>query len=225
VTLSRAALISFANAIAPATGTVARLILLSGAIASNLVATANPVTNELSAAIAHGLATGSRVRLSSTNMLPTPLVSTMDYWAIVTSPTDLQLASTLDNATAGTFVDLMDAGTGALVINEQPLTGDDAIAVLVNKEISAIARTAVDLPASTYSNPSSRAQRQKSLAIPNVGTTAVNYRHCLVAFGASSSTGSTVGITGWYLHTLPATQSIAAGEGINVDLSLWASRA
>lgn len=75
-------------------------------------ATADAATDLLTAA-AHGLATGTRARLSTTGTLPPPLVAGTGYYAIRLSADTLKLATSAANATAGTAVDLTGAGSGS----------------------------------------------------------------------------------------------------------------
>ena len=56
--------------------------------------------------------TGDGVKVSSTATVPTPLVAGTTYYAIKVTDTSYQLATTMDNAFAGTAIDLTSAGSG-----------------------------------------------------------------------------------------------------------------
>ena len=134
-TFSATSLLSNCDDAFPSAGIFGYLTLLSGSLATGLAYTAVTATDQLTTAMAHGLVTGSRLRLVG-GVLPTPLLANTDYYAIVIGPTALKLATTLGNATAAAAIDLTDAGSGSLTLTEQVLTGIDPLNVLVNKEIS-----------------------------------------------------------------------------------------
>ena len=56
--------------------------------------------------------TGDGVKVSSTAIVPSPLVAGTTYYAIKVTDTSYQLATTLANAFAGTAIDLTSAGSG-----------------------------------------------------------------------------------------------------------------
>ncbi len=65
--------------------------------------------------------TGSLVQLSSTGTLPAGLDANTKYYAIVTGPNQIQLATSLANARAGIAVDFTDAGSGTHSLNQLSL--------------------------------------------------------------------------------------------------------
>ena len=72
--------------------------------------------NELDIAT-HGLLTGDGpIRLTTTDTLPAGLAADTDYWVIRVAAGAIQLATTRDNAFAGTAVPFTDAGTGTHTI-------------------------------------------------------------------------------------------------------------
>lgn len=69
-------------------------------------------TSLLTVASTTGLVTGFPIILSTTGTLPVGLIPNITYYAIVVSATTLRLASSLDNAIAGTAVTFSTNGTG-----------------------------------------------------------------------------------------------------------------
>ena len=61
---------------------------------------------------AHGLTTGAKGQLTTSGTLPAGLSLATDYFVIVTDANDIQLATSLANATAGTQVDITAAAGG-----------------------------------------------------------------------------------------------------------------
>ena len=222
-TLSNSFLTLAADAVFPSTGTFARLLLLSGTLATGLGFTANSTTNELTTSSSHSLVTGSRVRVASTTTVPTPLSAATDYYAIVTTTTTLKLATTLANALAATEIDLTDTGTGTLTLNEQELTCADSITVLVNKELPAtggyarIAIANIDAAGSTGEKP------PVVLTITNSGGSNIDYKHHLVAYGANTTVGSATGITAYALATEASTQTTVPGQTRAITVNMRAT--
>jgi|DEB0MinimDraft_10_1074344.scaffolds.fasta_scaffold00661_7 hypothetical protein len=64
--------------------------------------------------------TGKIVRVSSTTTLPSPLVAGTDYFVIRVSSTTCKLATTLDNANAGTAIDITTTGSGTHTLALSP---------------------------------------------------------------------------------------------------------
>jgi hypothetical protein len=64
----------------------------------------------------HGLVTGQKVRVSSTNTLAGGLAAATDYYVIASDSDHIKLATSLANANAGTAIDLTSAGTGTLTV-------------------------------------------------------------------------------------------------------------
>jgi hypothetical protein len=215
MTISIDHLLSSCDSIYPAAGVYGYLTLLKGTVATGLGYTANATTNALTTATAHGMVTGSRLRLVG-GTLPAPLLANTDYFAIVSSPTVLTLATTLANATASTPIDLTDAGAGALTLTEQTLTAADPISVLINKEISHPAWTArlpIDNLGAATAVAGVAEKPAKALLISNTGATPMSYAHYLViksALPGSAVIGS-VPTGGFVLQTVP-TVTIAVGD-------------
>jgi hypothetical protein len=208
-TFSIDSLISNCNDAFPSSGTWGYMTLLKGDLATGLSYTANATTNALTTASAHGLVTGSRVRMVG-GTLPTPLVTGTDYYAIVSSPTLLTLSLT----PGGAAIDLSDAGSGALTLTEQALLPTDSLAVLINKEISHPAWTAralIDNLGAAVNVAGVAEKPQKVLSVINTDTTTLSYQHYLFIEGGSAALGNTTG-TGFILSTEAAIQNIASTD-------------
>lgn len=68
--------------------------------------------------------TGDLIRISSTTTLPSPLVTGTDYYVITTDGTVIQLASSLANAFAGTYLNLTTAGSGTITTTTHSFSVD-----------------------------------------------------------------------------------------------------
>lgn len=60
----------------------------------------------------HGFSTGYKVQLSTTGVLPAPLAIQTDYWIINVSANTFRLASSYENALAGTAINITSAAGG-----------------------------------------------------------------------------------------------------------------
>jgi len=78
--------------------------------------TVNATTDILTVAI-NFLYTGHKVRVTTDTTLPAPLQANTDYYVIYLSATEIKLASTLEDALAGNYIDLTDTGTGIHTFN------------------------------------------------------------------------------------------------------------
>jgi hypothetical protein len=67
----------------------------------------------------HGYATGSKVRVSSSTALPAPLVVATDYWVVKVTATTYRFATSLANASAGTYIDITTTGSGTMTVTYQ----------------------------------------------------------------------------------------------------------
>jgi hypothetical protein len=208
-TFSIDSLISNCNNAFPSAGTWGCMTLLKGDLTTGLSYTANAATNTLATPSAHGLVTGSRVRLVG-GTLPTPLLANTDYFTIASTPATLTLSATL----GGAAIDLADAGSGALTLSEQALTAADPLAVLINKEISHPSwptRAMIDNLGAATAVSGVAEKPQKTVAVTNTGATTLSYQHYLFIQGGASTLGSIAG-TGFILNTAATIQNIAAGD-------------
>jgi len=85
---------------------------------SSMTFTADAATDLLSVSDTSAMSTGRALRFSSTTTLPAPLVASTTYYAIVIDSTTIKVATTAANASAGTAIDLTDAGTGTHTLFE-----------------------------------------------------------------------------------------------------------
>lgn len=83
---------------------------LASGVASEVNTTSNTILLDASA-----YPTGLKVRLTTTGTLPAPLATGTDYFIIYVDDATIQLATTLDNAVAGTAIDLTTQGSSAAV--------------------------------------------------------------------------------------------------------------
>lgn len=72
---------------------------------------------------AHGLSEGLKVRLTTDDTLPDPLLVATDYFVIVVDEDSFMLAASLADALAGTPITLVDAGTGDQTVTPTALAG------------------------------------------------------------------------------------------------------
>jgi len=113
--------LSFANYFVPANGGPA------GALPISFPFTADVTTNLLTLSTTSPYPTGTAITLTTTGLLPQPLIVGTTYWVINVNPTTLYLATTLANAQAGIFIDISSPGSGTNVITvfnfpTQPVT-------------------------------------------------------------------------------------------------------
>jgi hypothetical protein len=217
-TFSSDSLIAHHNAAFANTGTYGYLTLLKGDVATGLSYTANATTNALTTATAHGMVTGSRLRLVG-GTLPSPLLVNTDYFAIVSSPTVLSIATTLANAIANSPIDLSDAGSGALTLTEQALTASDPLSVLVNKEISHpswAARTLIENLGAATAVLGVAEKPLQTFSVNNTSLIAVlSYQHYLFiesAIAAAGTLGNVPSGVGFILSSEAVVQVINPGD-------------
>lgn len=83
---------------------------------SEFVFSADSLTNIITVSAGSNYFTGKAVMVSSTTTLPSPLNNSSVYYIIFLSSTSYKLATTYNNALAGTAIDLTTSGTGVLTI-------------------------------------------------------------------------------------------------------------
>jgi hypothetical protein len=204
-------------------GTIGYLTILSADLATSLEVVPNTSTDILAAVSNHGLVTGSRVRVASTSAVPSGLTTSVDYYAIVFTTTNIKLATTLANALAGTAIDLTDAGSGTISINEQPLTQSDTPEVIINKEIQHAgwpARLDVTDVGSSAGTITEAAKTPITIAFTNTDTNNIVYGHVVYIAGGSASISDLVGILGIWLTTEAASVTIVASETKNFVINI-----
>lgn len=77
--------------------------------------------------VAHGLSEGLKVRLTTSDTLPDPLLVATDYFVIVVDEDNFQLAATLADAQAGTPITLVDSGVGDQTVIPTALAGGSIV--------------------------------------------------------------------------------------------------
>ena len=199
----------------PSVGTIRHVALLRSSLQTGIPFTADAASNVLTFATAQPFQAGARVRFVSTATLPTPLVAVVDFFAIRLTATTFKVSGTL----GGSEIDLMDAGSGTLTLNEQPLGRTDPIAVLLSKEFASFPGYTARFPI-TDAGPAAmvvgKAQKTKLVIIANNGTIDISIAHYVVIRGGSATIGDTV-MAGHGLETLPSVLTVVVGEtrGLN----------
>jgi hypothetical protein len=201
---------AFLDLAIPSSSTIGYLCLLSGATFQGS-ATVDITDSSLTTAIPHNLQTGTRLKLQTSQALPVPLNTTATYYAKVLSATKLQLATSI--AALNQPIQLLNAGTGTLTINELALNNTDPVSVLVNKEL--LLSTVYNRPALTNIGmasaltPTSSAKPGKEIIIRNELNTSISFAHQLIIFGGTQSPRTTTDIVHWLLQT-EATPTVMA---------------
>ena len=106
------AVVTFTNT---AYGTVGNANTIASSDAAKLTITASPWSNGVDALFtktAHGLIAGLEGQMTTSNALPTGLLTSTNYFVIVLSSSTFALASSLANANAGTRIQFTSTGTG-----------------------------------------------------------------------------------------------------------------
>lgn len=159
--------------------------------------------------IPSNLLTGTRVRLTTTTTLPSPLATLTDYYLIRVSDSTFRLATSYDNAVANSYIDIADAGTGTHTINwllPRYTNGAGLNAIFFNPSATALGSATPNLSLN-YTNAVQVASRATPTVLP-VGKTAASNSHILY-------TGATA--AGKYNYTVPlqaGDTGIASIEGI-----------
>ena len=117
----------------------------------------------------------TKVRFTTTTTLPAPLALATDYWLVRASATTANVATSLANALAGTFVNITDAGTGTHTLTIQMPRYADGVGC----EAFFVVQTAPtaggpNLTASSYTNTAGTAGRAFQGA-PSMGAAADAY--------------------------------------------------
>lgn len=124
--------------------------------------------------------TGTRVRLTTTTTLPGGLATATDYYVIKVSDTTFKLATSFANATAGTAINITDAGTGTHTVAwllPRYTNGAGLNAIFFNPAATALGAATPNLSLG-YTNSSQVASRATPTVLP-VGKTAASNSHIL----------------------------------------------
>ena len=110
ITADRIVDLSFANYFVPANGNPA------GALPISTPFTADSVTDLLTLSSTASYPTNTPVTISTTGVVPSPLVASTTYYTIQISATTLKLASTSANALLGIPIDILTNGSGQNIL-------------------------------------------------------------------------------------------------------------
>jgi hypothetical protein len=190
----------------------------------NLTYTVNFTANQINTAIPHKLVTGTRVRstasVSQPGIAPSgTLNGATDYFVRVLSATSLQLHSTLNGAVSGSNpIDFTDGGSGTLLINEQTITQEDPMNVLINHEISHPDYARFEIFFSNDAvNINAEGQKQTGIwvIIVNSNSDEMTFGSVLTIQNGSSVTGNNTSGNVHNLNTLAAPITISPGNSKN----------
>lgn len=102
-------------------GVMAIADVMSGA--KTCAAAGVSAANDTFTITAHGYLTGTKLRLTTSGTLPSPLLTATDYYVIKVDADTIKLATSAANATAGTAIDLTDVGTGTTTFTPNTISG------------------------------------------------------------------------------------------------------
>lgn len=157
--------------------------------------------------IPSNLLTGTRVRVSTTTTLPSPLVAATDYYLIRMSDTTFELATSYANAIAGTQIDITTTGTGTHTLNwllPRYTNGAGVQAIIFNPASTAMGAATPNMSLG-YTNSAQTTSRATPTVLP-IGKTAASNSHILY-------TGATG--TGKYNYMMPLQSGDAGIAEIN----------
>lgn len=140
------------------------------------------------ASIPSNILTGTRVRLTTTTTLPAGLVGATDYYVIKVSDSTFKLAASYANATAGTQIDITDAGTGTHTITwllPRYTNGAGVQAIFFNPASTALGAATPNLSLG-YTNSVQVASRATPTVLP-VGKTAAS--NSLILYTGATGAG------------------------------------
>lgn len=125
----------------------------------------------------------TKVRFTTTTTLPAPLALATDYWLVRASATTANVATSLANAIAGTFINITDAGTGTHTLTIQMPRYTDGVGC----EAFFVVQTAPtaggpNLTASSYTNTAGTAARAFQ-GSPTMGAAADAYANRVLHSG------------------------------------------
>ena len=153
--------------------------------AQNLTNSISSVTNAITSVDAgadtvthtfYALLTGTRVQLTTTTTLPAGLSLATDYYVIKVTDTTCKFATSYANATAGTAINITDAGTGTHTINTvlpRYTNGDGVDAIMWNTNSTAMGAATPTLALPSYTNSAQATGRATPTVLP-VGKTAAS---------------------------------------------------
>lgn len=126
------------------------------------------------------LLTGTRVRVSTTTTLPSPLVAATDYYLIKVDESNYKLATSYANAIAGTAINITTTGTGTHTLSwllPRYTNGAGVQAIFFNPSATALGAGTPNLSLG-YTNSAQTASRATPTVLP-VGKTAASNSHII----------------------------------------------
>lgn len=130
--------------------------------------------------IPSNLMTGTRVRVSSTTTLPSPLAGATDYYLIKVDDLTYKLATSYANAIAGTAIDITTAGSGTHTLSwllPRYTNGAGVQAIIFNPSATALGAATPNLSLG-YTNSAQTASRATPTVLP-VGKSAASNSHII----------------------------------------------
>lgn len=170
-------------------------------------ATTNLLTYTTTVNSPSNLLTGTRVRLTTSGTLPSPLATATDYFVIRNNSSTCALATTYANALAGTAIDITTAGTGTHTLNwllPRYTNGAGVQAIFFNSNATALGAATPNLSLG-YTNSAQATSRATPTVLP-IGKSAASNSHILY-------TGATG--TGKYNYTMPLQSGDAGIAEVN----------
>jgi hypothetical protein len=217
----------------PTFGTWGAAALLDAITKINLGYTVDTGSGILTTATPHGLVTGTRVRMTATGVqpgiLPTGNLSgSIDYFIHVLGVDEITLHNTLADAIASTNpIQFSDGGTGSLELNEQALTVEDPITVLINHELDHPDYFRLDissLPVAFIAGGEARKNTNLWTVTANTPNGAIVFGSVLTIQNGTTTIGSTSGDVDFLdIRSTPVT--IAAGQSKSYAIQFAAANA
>lgn len=153
------------------------------------------------------LLTGTRVRVSSTTTLPSPLAGATDYYLIKVTDSTYKLATSYANAIAGTAIDITTTGTGTHTLSwllPRYTNGAGVQAIIFNPAATALGAATPNLSLG-YTNSTQTTSRATPTVLP-VGKSAASNSHIIY----TGATGA-----GKYNYTVPLQSGDAGIAEVN----------
>jgi hypothetical protein len=215
-TYSKSLLLSSCNKTFPANGIWGSATLLQYPSLVGKPVVANPASSVFTTEASHQLILNSRIKLSGD--LPLTLSNSATYYVAVISPTEFKIKATKD----GAALNFATAGSN-LIFLEQPLSSEDSLEVLINKEVISLGFIRPSISnlgeAGLYNGIVSKPP--KLVQFSNVSLQAVVYSYVLYIESGLTILGNTVGES-YILTEFSEPQTLAPESiaGVMLTLSL-----
>jgi hypothetical protein len=172
---------------------------------------------------------GARVRFSTTNTLPDPLSTGVDYWVRPDSgdSTKLQVYDSYDNYVANNPIVLTSNGVGTHTTVEQEfnealfLDGVIPLTALANKEVNHVdySRLVYNYPTVLWDSAEKEAYGTATFTYArDPGNPTLNFRFVVLILGGSSISFDTSGAL-YALHDFVTPQVITTAQAINLRIT------